>query len=46
MVDKKKYKDLLGDSSAMGTLGRNVLYNVNNYKRNNPNWEISTMNYN
>ena len=23
----------------MGTLGRNVLYNVNNYKRNNPNWE-------
>ena len=38
-IDKKKYKDLLGDSSAMGTLGRNVLYNVNNYKRNNPNWE-------
>ena len=38
-IDKKKYKDLLGDSSAMGTLGRNVLYNVSNYKRNNPNWE-------
>lgn len=38
-IDTKKYKDLLGDSSAMGTLGRNVLYNINNYKRNNPNWE-------